>query len=275
MKRISSQVVLWTAFACHAAGVTQPEDLDLVVLKQFNPGLGTLVGLSYDPGQKRVWAYGDFDAGLQSFAISGKAKLSLPRPGEAANDADLEIAPEALTLGTTPVPAGSLLFINGESGVAEIYALDPSTGATLATLTTGFGVSHVVGGAYHGKRNTFFLVQDKVPGGASANTVAEINPVTGAVLNSFSIGGLFSVNYGDLDVDKATGNLFVVSSDENRIAEIKPSGALVQYHALPAGVGSLSGIGIDDKRGEYWVGGTSGSVWRLGKSTPPLLSDTN
>ena len=92
------------------------------------------------------------------------------------------------------------------------------------------------------------------------------------MLNTFQISALFSVNYGDLDVDRATGNLFVVSSDEPRIAELTPTGALVQYHALPSGVSSLSGIGIDDKRGEIWVGGTSGTVWRLGQTVAEQAS---
>lgn len=249
-----------------AAAHPTPASAALVINSQFSAGLGTLVGLSYDPTQKRVWAHAAFDTDIQSFTTGGKAKASVLPPGESANDFDLETAPKAFTLGSTLVPAGSLLVINGETGVAEIYALDPTTGATLATLTTGFGASHVVGGAYHGKRNSFFLLQDKVPGGTTGNRVAEISPTTGAVLNTFQISALFSVNFGDLDVDRATGNLFIVSSDEPRIAELTPTGALVQYHALPSGVGNLSGIGIDDKRGEIWVGGTAGTVWRLGQT---------
>ena len=213
-----------------------PQDLGLVVEAQFGSGLG-LVSLAYDPSKKRVWAYGGFASSIQSFSRSGKAKSSVARPGEGANDADLDIAPETLTLGATTVPAGSLLFINGESGVAEIHALDPNTGATLATLVTGFGVSHVVGGTYHPKRNSFFLLQDGVPGGLDANRVAEIDPLSGAVLNSFQVSPGFSVNYGDLDVHKASGNLFLASSDEPRLAEFTPTGSLVQYHPLPPGVG--------------------------------------
>ena len=40
-------------------------------------------------------------------------------------------------------PAGTLLVINGETGAADIYAVDKTTGAVLATLSTSFGVSHV------------------------------------------------------------------------------------------------------------------------------------
>jgi hypothetical protein len=189
---------------------------------------------------------------------------SVPRPGESANDVDVEIAPESLMLGSTTIPAGTLLFINGETGPADIYAVDSVTGAVIATLVTSFGSSHVVGGAYHAARDTFFLVQDKVPGGASANRVAEINPVTGAIINTFQTTGHFVVNFGDLEVNAATGNLFLVSSDEDSIGEFTPAGVFVQDLALPAGVVNLSGIGMDDATGEAWVSGTGGTVWHLG-----------
>jgi hypothetical protein len=156
---------------------------DVVMLDQFAPGVGQLVSCGFDPAAERVWVYDSFGTVISSYDTSGAFVSSIPRPGESANDVDIEFAHEGFTLGATAVPAGALIFINGESGVADLYAVDTTTGAVLATLTTSFGVSHVVGGAYHPGRDTFFLVQDKVPGGAAANRIAEIHPVTGAVLN--------------------------------------------------------------------------------------------
>lgn len=235
----------------------------LTALSSFSPG-GTLCGAGFAPADETVWVYTCSAATVVPYTTAGSALPSVPRPGESANDVDVEVAPTALTLGTTPISAGTLLFINGETGVAEIYALS-GTGSVLATLTTGFGVSHVVGGAYHPTRGTFFLVQDGVPGGTAANRIAEIDPVTGAVLNSFqtSTHG-FAVNYGDIEVHAGTGNLFVVSNSESTILELTPLGGLVQEIALPAGVSSLSGIGFDEEFGEAWVSGTGGTVWRLG-----------
>ena len=62
----------------------------------------------------------------------------------------------------------------------------------------------------------------------------------------------------------STGNLLLVSSAESSIGEFTPDGAFVATHALPAGVSSLSGIGLDEGSGEVWVAGTGGLVWRLG-----------
>lgn len=236
----------------------------LATLSSFNPSNNAdPCGTAVDPASGNVWAYDCFGANLVQYTAAGVFVSQLPRPGESANDCDVEVAPESLSLNGTDVPAGSVLFINGETSVAEIYGLDPSTGAVLATLTTAFGVGHVVGGAYHSSRETFFLVQDKVPGGAAANRVAEVHSNTGAVLNSFQVSAAgFVVNYGDLDV-AVNGNLLLVSSDETNVAEFTPAGVLVQEHAYPAGVTSISGIAVSGCDGVGWVGGTGGVLWRL------------
>ena len=235
------------------------------VLAQFDPAnAGGLCGLGYDQTADEVWVYDCLAADIQRYSTAGAFLSSVPRPGESANDADVEFAPEPLTLAGVALPAGTLLFINGETAAAEIYAVDKSSGSVLATLPTAFGMSHVVGGAYHPLRDTFFLVQDNVPGAADENRIAEIDPNTGGVINNFQITSFFQVNFGDIEVCAATGNLLVVSDDESRIAEFAPGGAFVAYHALPAAVDDPSGIGLDDARGEAWVAGTGGSVRRLG-----------
>ncbi len=232
------------------SSAARPASAALTLIDQFSPGIGQLVSCGFDHTANKVWVYGDFDADLRSYATTGTFASSITRPGE-ANDVDIEFAPEALTLGSTPIAAGTVLFINGESGVADVYAVNKTTEAILATLNTSFGASHVVGGAYHPGRNTFFLVQDGVPGGTEGNRIAEISATTGSVLNTFQLSsGVFQVDYGDIEVSALTGNLFVVSSVESRVLELKPTGEFVRYLALPAGVSGLSGIGLDDLAGE-------------------------
>lgn len=274
MHRRNPLVVLLAVAATLCAAGNSAEAA-ITLLGQFPSGLGTPVSCGFDHGTDSVWVYGDSDATLSRFSRTGVALGTVARPGEAANDVDVTFTTKAMTLGVTALPAGTMLFVNGESGVAEVYAVDKATGSVLATLITAFGASHVVGGAYHPDRNTIFLVQDRQPSGTSNdNLIAEIDPVTGSVLNSFAITAAlstFTVNYGDLEV-AANGNLFVVSSDETTIVELTPTGMLVQESVLPAGVASLSGIGLDHGRGEAWVTGTGGTVWRLGgfPATPSL-----
>lgn len=236
----------------------------LSALSSFNPSaVADLCGAALDPISGNVWVYGCSAATLSCYTSGGVLVTTLARPGESANDVDLEFTPQGINLGGTLVPEGTLLFINGETGVAEVYALDKSSGAVLATLVTSFGASHVVGGAFHRARDTFFLLQDKVPGGVSGNLVAEIDAVSGAVLQSFQVSSAgFIVNYGDLDIG-ANGNLLLVSSDESTLAEFTPAGALLQELALPAGVSSLSGLALHESDGGGWVASTTGVVTQL------------
>lgn len=234
-------------------------------LASFNPSQsGGLCGLGIDPVTGNVWVYSCSGATIDGYTPAGAFIAAIARPGEAANDVDIEFAPEELNLGGTVVPRGTLLFINGETGVAEIYGIDTGSGAVLASLVTAFGSSHVVGGGYDPVRDVFFLVQDRVPSGGIDNRVAEVDPVTGAVVNSFPVSAHFDVNYGDLDVSAGTGRLFLVSSFETGMAEFTPGGVFVAEHALPVGVADLSGVGLVCEAQEAWVASTAGVVTRLG-----------
>lgn len=241
-----------------------PASAGLSLTAQFDAGAGQLVGLAFDHTDDTLWVYDGFGASILHFSPSGVLLGSIPHPGEAADDFDLEIAPEAFALNGTALPEGTLLAINGETGTADIYALDKGTGAVIASLTTAFGTSHVVGGAWHVGRDTFFLVQDRQVGSAADRSrVAEIDPATGVVLASFktdiALPG-FTVNFGDVEVSTATGNLHVVSSDESTVAEFTPAGVFVQQLPLPSGSGNLSGIGLRDASAGAWLANTSGLV---------------
>jgi len=244
---------------------TAPSAAQITVLDSFNPSnSGGLCSLSLDGTTGNVWVYDCSGSMVDGYASDGTFLASVPRPGESANDVDIDFAPEELTLNETLVPEGSMLFINGESGPAEIYAIDVSSGNPLDTLVAEFGVSHVVGGGYDAIRDLLVLVQDRIPSGTDANRIAEVDPVTGEVLNTFQTVPDYDVNFGDLDVSTVTGNYFVVSSIEAGIGEFTPAGDFVTTHALPSGVTSLSGIALDCAAQEAWVANTSGTVWRLG-----------
>jgi len=236
----------------------------ITVLSSFNPSvIGGLCGIGYYPGSSMVWVYGCSNAEFNSFDTTGVLLSSFPTPGGTANDVDIEIAPLQFLMNGNVVPEGQILFINGESGEAEIYSVDSATGIIADTLNTVFGSGHVVGGAYHHQRNTFFVVQDNVPSVQFENLIAEIDPLNGDTLSTFQISTYFNVSYGDLEVG-ANGNLFVVSSLEDSIAEFTPGGLFVQMHALPPTVDNLSGIALDCSAGQAWVCNTSGTIYRLG-----------
>ena len=237
----------------------------IVVLESFNPSeTGDLCGIGFDPETGNVWVYECFGDSVYGYSPAGDRIGAVERPGESANDVDISFAPNGFNLGGTTIPEGTLLFINGESDFAEVYGIDKTMGSVLSTLNTQFGNSHVVGGAYHPIRSRIFLVQDQVPGGGVANKIGEMSVVTGDTFFVFDVPSGYSVNYGDLEIDGTTGNLYLVSSAYTTIAEATFSGVLVQLHDLPAGVSSISGIGLDCDNSEGWVASTDGEVFHLG-----------
>lgn len=237
----------------------------ITIISSFNPpGTTTLCGIGYDTDSAHVWIYGCSDATVLCYDTAGNLLNTIPVPGGTANDVDIEIAPVQLLMNGNIVPQGQLLFINGEVDSAEIYAVDNVSGIIIDTLSTSFGTDHVVGGAYHPQRNTFFMLQDNVPGTATENLIAEINPLTGDTLQTFQITNYMSVFFGDIDVG-ANGNLLVVSSNKDSIAEFSPTGTFVYMHDLPAGVTQLSGLGLDNSTGQAWVTSEAGgTVFQLG-----------
>lgn len=235
--------------------------VDIAEAGQF--ALSNLCGLGFDHTSEQIWTYTCSGTEIESYDPEGTPGISVPRRGESANDVDIDFSPTAFTLGETSISSGSLLFINGETDVAEIYAIDKSSGAELAVLVTAFGASHVVGGAYHATRGTLFLIQDKQAGSDNGNLVAEVSPITGAIINTFSVATSFGVNFGDLDVCQSTGNLFIVSSDQSAIAEFTAAGALVATHPLPQTVVGVSGIDMGGAPGDAWVADRSGNISKL------------
>ncbi len=237
----------------------------LTILTQFDPSnTGGTCGIAYNSPDGEIMVIGCSASVIDRYTEDGTFISSTDVVGEAANDVDIDMSPVDLTLNGTFVAQGQLLLVNGENGVAEIYAIDEATNEVIDTLVPGFGNSHVVGGSYHPQRGTFFLVQDNVPGGFVENRVAEIDATTGDTIQTFSVQPYFDVNYGDLDISPISGNLFIVSSSDDGVAEFTPDGVFITEHVLPSGVNSLSGIALDNDLEGAWVCNTSGTLFKLG-----------
>lgn len=240
-----------------AAPIDMPEpDAPVAITMSTSFPIAGGCGLAFDPAANEVLVYPCSGAAINRYSATGTLLGTIARPGESADDVDLDVVSAAFTLGTTNIPAGTLLFANGETGPVDLYA-----GA--ATLAAQFGASHVVGGALHASRGTVFVVQDRVPGATEGNRVAEIDPVTGAVVTTWQTTPAFEVNYGDVDVCQSTGNLFFVSNVETTIAEFTPAGTFVAEYTLPAGSNNGSGLAIVDGTDTAWIGTPGGTAFQL------------
>jgi hypothetical protein len=251
----------------------------LTIHSQFNPGMGELDGLAFDEYKQLLYLYPSLMGGVYIYDRIAQLQNSYLVTGEVANDVDVEIAPQSFMLAGVLVPQGSVIVINGETAAAEIYALEPTSGALIAQLNTSFGASHVVGGTYNVVTSSFFLVQDRVAGGAAGNVIAEIDPASGLVLNSFTVNNVshpFEVNYGDIEADTYTGNLYVVSSLQTGIAEFTSDGGFVREIPLPQAVSGISGIGLNHNGDRFWLSSTNGQVYEMsfsnGGQMPKLVA---
>lgn len=141
-------------------------------------------------------------------------------------------------------------------------------GAVLAQQT--FGASLVgawTGGAYHHDRDTFFCTD------WSWNALQEVNADDGAVVQQFTVNPAgapsFYLYYSDVDVLRASGHLYVVSSQQAFIRVMTPAGQWVtDIDVSGLGVSEMAGIAIDDGRGEAWICSQNGVVYQLGGLEP-------
>ena len=218
--------------------------------------VGTDNALAFDPDANELFVLGSNNTVTVIDATSGLTLRQLTITG-GSSSFDLQITPEDITIDGVVVPAGSLLSINASS---TIRAFDPTDGAVLATLNTGAG-ANTVGGSYNATTGTFFGVDDVT------NEIFELSIADGSELARFDLDDVFSeiINFGDVGIDPATGDLLVVGSSNATVLRLSPTGDLLDAVPLPTGVNSLSGIAAIDGD-EVWVVETSGDIFKLSLS---------
>lgn len=223
-------------------------------LQSFSmPQTEGLCGIAHNPYANQVWVYGCNSEKIDLYDLQGRFQRSIPMVGGEANDVDLAIAPTDIPFPRRTIPAGSLLLLNGNYGRTTIYAIDAREGRLIDSLRARFGDNHVIGGAYHPERASFFLLQDHLAEDGTENTIGEIDARTGALLQTIYVGDNYPIFYGDLDISLCTGHLFFVSSDLRSMVEMNPDGDLIQEYPLPGGIRSPSGLSIDCTGGQAWL----------------------
>ena len=218
-----------------------------------------LCGIAHNPYANQVWVYGCDSEKIDLYDLNGNYRRSIPMVGGVANDVDVSIAPTDIPFPRRLVPAGTLLLLNGNYGRTTIYAIDTEEGRLIDSLQANFGADHVIGGAYHPERESFFLLQDHLAEDGTENTIGEIDARTGALRQTIYVGDRYPIFYGDLDISICTGHLFFVSSELSRMIEMDPDGNLIQEYPLPGGIRSPSGLSLDCTGGQAWLSRNSSS----------------
>jgi hypothetical protein len=217
------------------------------------------------------WQVGDFTHYVDIWAPGAATPTTIPLPQFPTDHYDsieLDFIGEATTIGGVPVPAGDLLVLDGTDNL--IYALDPTTGASHATVgippSTQGNSGDVEGAAYDVLRDSIWVVHelddeidqlDLDPGATG----------TASILSNFQTvpagAPHFDVFAGDVDVDAATGNLWLVAQGYDFARELAPTGALVRD--VPIGLHNWSGLALDDDDpGQAWI-----TTWEACGTCPP------
>jgi hypothetical protein len=227
---------------------------------------GTSLGdVAVDAGG-RLWVTDYTNPGhlLQVDAASGQVLKSITMTAAWGTTytydlAGLQVLPGALTLGTTTVPAGSVLVFNGQPNPDRVVAIDPATGSVLASLT--LGVNHDArAGVYDAASGHLFVLAN------ASNQLVEIDPATGAALASHAVP-INVQTWAGLAIDPVTGNLWVgsVSAGGQVVLVDKATGAEVRRVDL-AGQGvnqnEVSGLAFGPD-GKLWVSSTQGVVYKV------------
>jgi len=112
MKR---NLLLLAALLCF--GFCLKTNAQITLLDSFDPSAtGSICGIAYNPETSSLWIYGCSFVTIENYDKSGTLLNTFDSPGGAANDVDVEIAPEELTLDESTIEQGQVLFVNGESG---------------------------------------------------------------------------------------------------------------------------------------------------------------
>jgi hypothetical protein len=245
----------------------------------LNPELGYLRDIAYGNGQLWLIDNGspaklhriDPATGLASQSIT----LSAAFGSTNYSAGGLQVAPAAFTLGATAVPAGSLLLFNGTPSPDRVVAVDPATGAVIASLTLAANYDTTAG--VHDPVSGHLFLLDRQPG---TDLIVELDPATGVKLGEFAAP--FNAGEAGLALDPVTGHLWYGSDQRNEVVELTTAGVEVRRIDLAAqGVNNneINGLAFD-AAGRLLVASSQGVVYRvdraydLGVARPTLTGIT-
>ena len=233
---------------------------------------GTALGDVAVDAAGRFWVGDQANPGhlLRIDAATGQALQSITMDASnygtpyAFNYLGLQVLGASMTLGVTSVPAGSLLVFNGYPNTDRVVAINPSTGATIASLSLD-GNYDLTGAVYSATSNRIYLTENNGAG----NRIIVINPATGA--QTAALTAPFNIQtWSGLAIDPTTGHLWLggVNGGPQAVEyQVAAGGALTELRRIDLAAqgvnqNEISGISFDAS-GTLWVASTQGEIYRV------------
>jgi streptogramin lyase len=195
--------------------------------------------------------------------------LALPAAAAAAITPTLTefpiLTPKAQPTTITTGPDGNLWFLEDEKpgGIAKISTAGAITQVATGGVTPGFAENSTPAGITAGPDGNLWFVEQTHPA-----VIARVSPATGAVTPVASIGepGVTADSRLDPIASGPDGNLWVTEDGSpHAISRVTPSGALTQFHTMPAIERFAVTAGPD---GNLWFTAANGSAGAIGRISP-------
>ncbi len=239
-----------------AGGTSAPMALSQAMLPY-----GFLQDIAFDPATGDAWVVDNANPGslrrvdLDTGAMQAEIVVTNAVFGTTYYWGGLQVAPQAFSLNGVNVPAGSLLGFNGQTNPDRVVAVNPGTGALIASLVLAANYDTPAGVFHPGSGHLFVLDRRTGP-----HQIVEINPADGTVLATFAAP--FNASYAGMAIDPVTGNIWFGSNEQNTVVEITAAGQVVRstnFTAQGGESGSISGLTFD-AAGRLLVASTSGRI---------------
>jgi len=251
-----------------AGGTSAPVALNTVRLSVEGTYLGDV---AIDPTSGAIWVSDYTNPGhlLRINAQDGTVAQTITLGGDYGtsylyNYAGLQVVGAAMTLGSTSVPAGSLLVFNGYANPDRVIAVNPGTGAIIASLALA-GNYDLTGAVFNPGNGHIYLTEHNGAG----NRIVELSATSGAQLGVMTAP--FNVqSWAGLAIDPSSGHLWLGAVNGGpQLVEyrIEASGVLTELRRVDTRAQGLndneiSGLSFAPD-GSLWAASTQGELYRL------------
>ncbi|MGS0756098.1 beta strand repeat-containing protein, partial [Roseateles sp. GG27B] len=232
---------------------------------------GTSLGdVAVDPVSGKLWVGDQANPGhlLKIDPASGQVLQTITLTSDfgtpyAFNYLGLQVLGAAMTLGSTNVPAGSLLVFNGYPNPDQVLAVNPTSGAVIARLTLDANYD-LTGATFDAANGHIYLTENNGPG----NRIIELSAATGAQVGVITAPFNIQTHSG-LAVDPSTGHLWLGAANGGaQLVEyqVGASGVLTELRRLDTrsqniNQNEISGLSFAPD-GTLWVASTQGELYR-------------